>query len=263
MVDKIDHDHPLYLSPSDVPKKQWDRCNAIVLSCLMGNVSKELVSGILFCSNATLKWSDLKVRFDKDLWDKFDSIVPHPSCNYAKSKEYVDSMFRKKLLQFFMGLNDNYSHARSQILIMSAPPTVNQCCAMIIQDESQRELSSDHYNIGGQTDHWDKQITTKHGEVVLEIKDFKVLNLEDMMVFEVKEMGNFIDHRDEVIFDCNKLKYCTHYHKYGYLKKVCYQLIGYPATYKGKKIANLMTSDFGARPHIRGGMADGYLNPIS
>ncbi|XP_027774321.1 uncharacterized protein LOC114078024 [Solanum pennellii] len=166
MANKIDHGHPLFLSSSDVPgavqvgiqltgmenytlwidseKKQWDRCNAMVLSWLMSNVSKDLVSGILFRSNAALVWSDLKERFDKDLWDEFDSIVPPPSCNCDRSKEYIDSMLRQKLLQFLMGLNDNYSHARSQILMMSVPPSVNQCYAMIIQDESQRELCGDH-----------------------------------------------------------------------------------------------------------------------
>ena len=115
----------------DSEKKQWDRCNAMVLSWLMNNVSKELMSGILFRSNASLVWSDLKERFDKvnmsrifhlhksivthtqgtspvsvyysklkDLWDEFDSIVPPPSCNCERSKEYVDSMLRQKLLQF-------------------------------------------------------------------------------------------------------------------------------------------------------------------
>ncbi|KAH0689600.1 hypothetical protein KY289_016958 [Solanum tuberosum] len=49
----------------DSEKKQWDRCNAIVHSWLISNVSKELMSGVLFCSNATLVWSDLKERFDK------------------------------------------------------------------------------------------------------------------------------------------------------------------------------------------------------
>ena len=44
----------------DSEKKQWDRCNAMVLSWLMKNVSKELMSGILFRSNASLVWSDLK-----------------------------------------------------------------------------------------------------------------------------------------------------------------------------------------------------------
>ena len=38
----------------DSEKKQWDRCNAMVLSWLMNNVSKELMSGILFHSNASL-----------------------------------------------------------------------------------------------------------------------------------------------------------------------------------------------------------------
>ena len=49
----------------DSEKKQWDRCNAMVLSWLMNNVSKNLLSGIVFRSNAALVWSDLKKRFDK------------------------------------------------------------------------------------------------------------------------------------------------------------------------------------------------------
>ena len=48
-----------------------------------------------------------------------------------------------------MGLTDNYSHASIQILMMSKPPIVDQCYAMIIQDESKGKLSGDHYNIGG------------------------------------------------------------------------------------------------------------------
>lgn len=42
-----------------------------------------------------------------------------------KSKEYVDSMGRQQLLQFLMGLNDSYGHARSQNLMMNPPPSVN------------------------------------------------------------------------------------------------------------------------------------------
>uniref|UniRef100_M1DJ52 Polyprotein n=1 Tax=Solanum tuberosum TaxID=4113 RepID=M1DJ52_SOLTU len=63
--------------------------------------------------------------------------------------------------------------------------------------------------------------------------------------------------------DCNKLKYCTHCHKHGHLKEVCYQLIGYPASYKGKKIANLVTSDFGDHPHIPGGLGAGSVPYIA
>lgn len=38
---------------------QWDRCNAIVVSLRTENVSKELLSEILFHSNAHLVWKDL------------------------------------------------------------------------------------------------------------------------------------------------------------------------------------------------------------
>ncbi|KAK4718419.1 hypothetical protein R3W88_016757 [Solanum pinnatisectum] len=186
MAKKIDHVHPLYLSFSDVPgavrsgiqlvrmenytlwsrtmklnlltknklgmilkKKQWDRCNAMVISWIVSNVSKELVSGILFRSNATLVWSNLKERFDKD---EFESIMPSSSCEYTKSKKYVDSMGRQQLLQFLIGLNDSYGQARSQILMMNPPPSVNQCYATIVQDESQRALSGDCYGGGESID---------------------------------------------------------------------------------------------------------------
>ena len=109
----IDHNHPLYLSSSDVPgalsieiqltgmenytlwsrameiallgrnklgfvdgsilrinfegdlRKTWDRCNAVVISWLICNVSKELLSGILYSTSAYQVWLDIKERFDK------------------------------------------------------------------------------------------------------------------------------------------------------------------------------------------------------
>jgi len=136
MVTKIDHNHPLYLSTSDIPgavqigiqltgmenyslwsramqltlltknkmgfidgslrrddfkeeleKKQWDRCNAMVLSWLMNNVSTDLVSGILFRSNAALVWNDLTERFDK----------VNKSCIFISTKQLL-RMFKEFLM---------------------------------------------------------------------------------------------------------------------------------------------------------------------
>nr|XP_025888954.1 uncharacterized protein LOC112942267 [Solanum lycopersicum] len=138
---------------TEIKKKQWDRFNAMVLSWIMSNVSKDLVSGILFRSNAAQFWLDLQERFDKlkDLWDEFDSIVPPPSCECVRSKDYSYNMGRQKLLQFLMGLNESYAQARSQILMLNPQPSVNQCYAMIVHDESQRALSGE-YSGGGITD---------------------------------------------------------------------------------------------------------------
>jgi len=46
-------------------QRRWDRCNAIVVSWLMSSVQSDLLSGILFRSDAYLVWNDLKERFDK------------------------------------------------------------------------------------------------------------------------------------------------------------------------------------------------------
>lgn len=45
--------------------EQWETCNTIVLSWLMNTVSTELLSGIVYASNAHLVWEDLRERFDK------------------------------------------------------------------------------------------------------------------------------------------------------------------------------------------------------
>lgn len=76
----------------------------------------------------------------KDLWDEYDLIIPPPSCDCEKSLDIVKALIKQKLLQFLMGLNDNYGQARSQILMMNPFRSMNQCYAMIIPDESQHAL---------------------------------------------------------------------------------------------------------------------------
>lgn len=147
----------------------WDRCNAIIVSWILCNVSKDLHSGVLFCSDTHLIWSDLKERFNKvnsarvfqlhkeiftlvqgvspvsvyysrlkDLWDEYDSIMPPPSCTCSRSREFFEHLQHQRMLQFLMGLNDSYSQVRSHILLLSQLPSINQAYAMISQDESQK-----------------------------------------------------------------------------------------------------------------------------
>ena len=89
----------------------------------------------------------------KDLWVELYSIVPPRCCECPTPKDYDDSLIRQRLLQFLMGLNDNYSQARSQILMMVHVPTVNQCYAMIIQEESQKVLYWEQLSNNSAIDH--------------------------------------------------------------------------------------------------------------
>ncbi|XP_025888339.2 uncharacterized protein [Solanum lycopersicum] len=258
---------------TEIEKKQWDRCNAMVLSWIMSNVSKDLVSGILFRSNAAQVWLDLQERFDKvnmsrifhlhkaivthtqgispvsvyysklkDLWDEFYSIVPPPSCKCDKSKDYSDSMDRQKLLQFLMGLNESYAQARSQILMLNPPPSVNQCYAMIVQDKSQRELSGE-YSGGGITDPT-ALLTNKSGSYQFGGSGSRGKGGRSYgSSRQQRGGGSYCDHyemRGHTREDCNKLKHCTHCNIQGHTKDICFQLIGYPSDWKGKKRVNIV-----------------------
>ncbi|XP_075483624.1 uncharacterized protein LOC142523778 [Primulina tabacum] len=156
---------------------QRERCNAIVLSWLMSSVSKEIFSGIIYCTEASAVWTDLKERFDKicgsrifslhreishlsqgsssismyfsnlkKLWDEYSSLVTLPSCGCATAKAYLDHDQHQRLLQFLMGLNETYGHVRSQILMLDPLPSVNQAYSIVSQEGSHRAALSSHLN---------------------------------------------------------------------------------------------------------------------
>ncbi|XP_075101598.1 uncharacterized protein LOC142177037 [Nicotiana tabacum] len=151
---------------------QWNRCNAIVTSWLMSNVNSHLLTDVLFSGNAQTVWAQLKKRFDKvnasrlyylhkeiftftqgispvsvyftkltDLLAEYDAILPPPPI-----KDYVEQLEFQRLLQFLMGLNDSFEQVRSQILMMPNVASINQAYARIVQDESRRIISGNHFN---------------------------------------------------------------------------------------------------------------------
>ncbi|XP_049392792.1 uncharacterized protein LOC125857124 [Solanum stenotomum] len=98
----------------------WERCNAIVLSWIMNCVSKELLGGVIYSTNAAAVWKDLAERYDKidgfrifqlykeiatvyqgtssilaylsklrELWVEYDSIALVPRCDCVNSRDSV------------------------------------------------------------------------------------------------------------------------------------------------------------------------------
>lgn len=95
----------------------WERCNAIVLAWIMNTVSKDLLSTVIYGSDAHKVWKDLRERFDKvnasrafylhreiaslsqgtstvsidfsrlrKLWNELDGLMPPPFCTCPESK---------------------------------------------------------------------------------------------------------------------------------------------------------------------------------
>lgn len=146
---------------------QWDQCNAIVFLWISSTVSPKLISSTVMASSAKKLWDEFAEWFDKsnftriyqlsketatlmqgmdsvtlyysklkDAWNELDLLAPAPVCDYGVSKEYIEHMCNQRLLQFLMGLNESFSHIRSDILLRSPVLTVNQAYAVVIQEES-------------------------------------------------------------------------------------------------------------------------------
>ncbi|XP_075097867.1 uncharacterized protein LOC142175187 [Nicotiana tabacum] len=133
---------------------QWKRCNSIVLSWLMNAFAPKLISGIAYATNAHAIWMDLQERFDKvpplslltipslRIFRMKLALVPSPGCHCVKSRDFIVHLRKQKFYQFLMGLNDSYSQARNQILMMKPVPSVNQAYVILVSDESQRAVAT-------------------------------------------------------------------------------------------------------------------------
>ncbi|XP_075098916.1 uncharacterized protein LOC142175815 [Nicotiana tabacum] len=221
--------------------EDWETCNAIVLSWIMNIVSPDLLSGIVYASNAYLVWEDLRERFDKvnrvrifqlhrkiatilqgtdsvsayftrlkELWAEYDAMVLIPN-----SKEYVEHLQQQRLMQFLSSLNETYDQARHQILMKTVEPTLNQAYALIIEDESQN--SSAHPVLPNRGD----QVAMQTGRGQMTVQNNR---------------GQYKGKKPFV-----KCDYCN---KPGHSKENCYKLVGYPTDFKNKKsyAANMTTS---------------------
>nr|XP_016468536.1 PREDICTED: uncharacterized protein LOC107791056 [Nicotiana tabacum] len=219
---------------------QWDRCNAIVLSWLMNYVAQNLISGIAYTMNAQTVWEELRERFDKvdgsrsfnlhtdiatltqgtlsistyysklkDLWNEFEALVPLPGCDCPKSKDFVVFLQRLKLYQFSMGLNANYQ-ARSQILLMSPLPTVNQAYAMLMSDENQ------------------KAIVANSGILGVSPPNINSGRYDSTALYSSKTRGNQKFRKNyNLYYEVCKMK--------GHTKENYYKIVGYPSDFKYKK----------------------------
>lgn len=85
----------------------------------------------------------------KSLWDEMIAISPLPRCVYSGcscniSKQLVDKKEKEQLYGFLMGLGEEFSTVKSQIL--SAKPTLSlgRAYHMVFEDEKHRQISATH-----------------------------------------------------------------------------------------------------------------------
>lgn len=163
----------------------WTRCNHMVISWLLNSVSPDIRNSVVYMSSGCVIWKDLETRYAqsnlprlfslrkdlsqlhqgtmtiasyytkfKTLSDELENLVGKPRCTCnactcdvnTKSDTYDQTI---QITQFLMGLSDQFTAIRGQILLMKPVPSLSQCYSLLLQEENQREIhhsSSLHTN---------------------------------------------------------------------------------------------------------------------
>ncbi|KAF7131634.1 hypothetical protein RHSIM_Rhsim09G0091700 [Rhododendron simsii] len=153
--------------------QQWTRCNGMVKSWLLNSLSRTISPSVIYCDLAHENWEELKERFSqvssphvfqieqeihylaqdtmsvvtyftklKALRDELSAPCPIPSCTCGAMKDALQYQHRQRTMKFLMGLNQSYSTARGQILLMDPLPSGNRAYSLVLQMERQLEVSS-------------------------------------------------------------------------------------------------------------------------
>ncbi|PNX84751.1 hypothetical protein L195_g040814, partial [Trifolium pratense] len=185
-------------APSEIDQSAeyalWNRCNSMILSWLTHSVEPDLAKGVIHAKTAQQVWEDFKDQFSqknapaiyriqkslaslsqgtmaastyftkiKGLWDELETYRTLPTCNQMKAHD--EQREEDRLMQFLMGLNDTYSTVRTNILMMSPLPNVRQAYSLVIQDETQRQMSSEtteNFSIAAAANSHSNNFSNKH-----------------------------------------------------------------------------------------------------
>ncbi|KAL8090045.1 uncharacterized protein LOC141697667 [Apium graveolens] len=227
---------------TDSTFKSWSRCNDMVISWLLGSLSKSIGRSVIYSNSARQMWQELEERYGspngtqlfslhkelseisqgnsdisdyftrlKMLWDDIDSLalIPVCSCGCTCGASLKLSNFQQdqRVIQFLMGLNESYTAMRGSILMKTPLPNISQAYSILLQEESQREIHSSTQFV---TDSASLHVSSSR-----------------MPAYQSSKKPNLDSKR--TILNCN---YCK---KPGHTVDKCYKLHGFPPDFKFTK----------------------------
>lgn len=74
------------------------------------------------------------------LWSELDMLLPKVSCICDAERVYYEREGQQRMIQFLVGLRDEYEQARQQILLIEPLPNVEKAYSMVIHVEDQMKL---------------------------------------------------------------------------------------------------------------------------
>lgn len=252
-------DGTIEMPKSDSPDlPQWKRCNAMVKGWLTSAMEKDIRNSVKYAVTAQEIWLDLEERFGKEsaprayelkravasirqeklsisayytklrgLWDEIQSIIPLPTCTCGGckcnlAKKFSATRERERLYEFLMGLNEEYTTIKTQILSTRPSPSLGAAFHLVSEDEQQRIISATRRPIQEMTAF---QVTGRRDH-----------QISDAMSSQMRRGDTGQGDRRGEKKDGRR---CTHCGKLNHTVEKCFEVIGYPEwweeKYKDKK----------------------------
>lgn len=159
---------------SDPLYEPWNRCNSLVLSWLQRSISENIAKSLLWCDRASVVWKSLEKRFSQGdifriadlqdelarfqqsnldissyftklttLWEEIENFRPIRDCTCAipctcgAASDLRKFKEQDRVIKFLKGLNEQFAQVRSQIMLISPLPTLDNAFSMVLQQERQ------------------------------------------------------------------------------------------------------------------------------
>lgn len=158
--------------PDSDDYEKWATADSMVVSWLLNAMSKDISDAFIFSKSAKALWDELKQRYgesngpmiyqiERDIagykqgdesvteyytklkkkWDELLCLAPLPVC-CETGTAISDYDNNRRLMQFLMGLGDEYDNVKNQVLLQSPLPSINKAYSMVMSVEKQREVQT-------------------------------------------------------------------------------------------------------------------------
>lgn len=234
--------------------KAWLKVDYMISNWIINSISKELVHAFSHLDTTQKLWEALNRRLGKcngpkvyklqkeiftyrqgdqsvllyftkltALWNELDMLLPSVHCCCDAERIYVEREGQQRMLQFLVGLRDEFEQARQQILLIEPLPGLERAYGMIVQVEDQLMLQTSR----------------------VESEPRMALQMGRQPVYKPQPTGNNTGYGNRggnqgnfqrrLTKDERKKLRCTHCQESGHEAHECFKLHGYPDWYKRLK----------------------------
>lgn len=244
---------------------KWERADYMMRCWLLNSMSKDVARGFIYVDSSKQLWDELSERYGqingpmifqlkrklnnttqdeltvaeyymklKKIWDELQVLEGLPECacgallqcSCSILKRVLEAYSRGKLMQFLMGLNDNFENIRSQVLPMEPLPTVNRAYYLVQQVERQKEVTN-----GKQTTQENSALNAnrQYNNSQSNYNNNKQ-NTNNNSGYSSVNQGRRDFKRTRV-----ETRKCHHCNQKGHIVEQCFFLHGFPEWYKGPR----------------------------